>query len=210
MGSPGRFAMVFSPVIIARIAGLLLVVLCLQPVAGEPPREPAAVVEGFHEELLALMQGDFSYAERERRMRGAVQERFDMPTIGRITVGGTWRKLEKDQRTALLEALTDLTATTYADRFDSYNEHRFVTLDTSDAGGGRSRVRTELQRVNRDSVQLDYFLLDGLIFNVVADGVSDLSLRRAEYAAILRDGGFAALLSEIRSKIEQYRDSGEP
>jgi len=201
--------MVFSSLITARIAGLLLVVLCLQSAAGESPRDPVAVVEGFHGELLALMQGDFSYAEREQRMRAAVQERFDMPTIARITVGSTWRKLDESQRAALLEALTELTAATYADRFDSYNQQRFVTQETSDAGSGRSRVRTQLERVDRDSVQLDYFLLDGLIFNVVADGVSDLSLRRAEYAEILRDGGFEALLSEIRSKIEQYRHSGD-
>lgn len=209
MGVPRRSAMVFSSVTIARIAGLLLLVLCLQSAAGERPREPAAVIEGFHEELLALMQEDSSYTERERRMRSTIQERFDMPTIARITVGSTWRKLDEERRAALLDALTDLTAAIYADRFDSYNEHRFVTLDVSDAGGGRSRVRTQLQRVNRDSVQLDYFLLDGLIFNVVADGVSDLSLRRAEYAAILRDGGTAALLSDVRSKIEQYRNSDE-
>lgn len=209
MGVPRRSAMVFSSVTIARIAGLLLLVLCLQSAAGERPREPAAVIEGFHEELLALMQEDSSYTERERRMRSTIQERFDMPTIARITVGSTWRKLDEERRAALLDALTDLTAAIYADRFDSYNEHRFVTLDVSDAGGGRSRVRTQLQRVNRDSVQLDYFLLDGLIFNVVADGVSDLSLRRAEYAAILRDGGTAALLSAVRSKIEQYRNSDE-
>jgi len=202
-------ALALPSVITTRIAGLLLAVLCLQPASAAPSQGPVAVVEGFHEQLLAVMQGQLSYAEREQRMRSAVQERFDLPTIARITVGSTWRKLDEGQREALIAALADLSAATYADRFTTWNQHRFVTLDSSDAGGGRSRVRTELQRVDREPVQLDYFLLDGLIFNVVADGVSDLSLRRAEYASILRDGGFEALLSEVTHKVDQYRASGE-
>lgn len=193
----------------AHLGALLLMVWCFQSAYAASPRDPVAVVEGFHEELLAVMGGQLPYPEREQRMRTAVQERFDIPTIARITVGSTWRKLSDTQRDALLTALTDLTAATYADRFDSQNQHSFVTLETSDAGGGRSRVRTELRRDHREPVQLDYFLLDGLIFNVVADGVSDLALRRAEYATILRDSGFEALLAEIRGKTERYRTAGE-
>ena len=45
------------------------------------------------------------------------------------------------------------------------------------------------------------------VINVVANGVSDLALKRAEYQRILRDGDFAELLEHIG---EQSQRLAEP
>jgi phospholipid transport system substrate-binding protein len=42
------------------------------------------------------------------------------------------------------------------------------------------------------------------IINVIAEGVSDLALKRAEYAAFLKVKGFDALLMKLNEKIAQY------
>ncbi|MFZ8890496.1 MAG: ABC transporter substrate-binding protein, partial [Pseudomonadales bacterium] len=67
-------------------------------------------------------------------------------------------------------------------------------------------VYTTLERPGNSSVSLNYFLRDGGIFNVVADGVSDLSLRRADYNSIVKKEGYASLLAHLRNKIKQARD----
>ena len=41
------------------------------------------------------------------------------------------------------------------------------------------------------------------IINILADGVSDLALKRAEYSAIIQRDGFSALLSLLEQKIIQ-------
>ena len=65
-------------------------------------------------------------------------------------------------------------------------------------------VKTELVRSSGDKVTLDYYFRDAGVFNVVADGVSDLSLRRADYNSIVKSDGYAALLEHLRSKIADY------
>jgi len=57
-------------------------------------------------------------------------------------------------------------------------------------------------------VHLDYVLHRSSrgwrIVNVVADGVSDLALKRVEYTAVLRKRGFESLLSDLEHKIAAY------
>jgi len=49
-------------------------------------------------------------------------------------------------------------------------------------------------------------LHDGRIFNVIADGVSDLSLRRADYNSIIKNEGYVQLTVYVRAKLTQARD----
>ena len=74
-------------------------------------------------------------------------------------------------------------------------------------------VRTELIKSNGEAVKLDYVLRQTaghwLIINVIADGVSDLALKRADYTAILKDQGFDALIATLNKKIAQYEKPGE-
>jgi phospholipid transport system substrate-binding protein len=39
------------------------------------------------------------------------------------------------------------------------------------------------------------------IISVIADGVNDLALKRAEYASVIKKNGFDALISKINDKI---------
>jgi phospholipid transport system substrate-binding protein len=71
-------------------------------------------------------------------------------------------------------------------------------------------VKTHLVKKDGGIVRLDYYFRDGLIFNVVADGVSDLSLRRADYASIIGSEGLGGLRRSIRDSIEEYRSSDAP
>ena len=91
-----------------------------------------------------------------------------------------------------------LSELTYADRFSATDEQvRFVTLSEQAARRGRVLVRTRLERDSGEPVTLDYVLTNTpggpRIVNVLANGVSDLSLKRAEYAAVIRTEGVDGL-----------------
>ncbi|EGQ63363.1 hypothetical protein GGI1_18909 [Acidithiobacillus sp. GGI-221] len=81
--------------------------------------------------------------------------------------------------------LADLTAATYAARFDSYNGEHFAIVGSQALQPGAEGVFSTFTEHNGKVHRFDYILQkDGdfwRIVNVVADGVSDLSLRRAEY-----------------------------
>lgn len=162
-----------------------------------------ASIEKFHSALLETMMLD-EHPAREARLNGIIKEIFDVRRIASISLGRTWRELDKSQRTDFISRLSELIVATYADRFDSFNGQRFTTLGVQQARGGFV-VRTELIKNDGGKVSLDYFLRDGRVFNVVADGVSDLSLRRADYNSILKSEGYAALLGHIQEKVALAR-----
>ena len=53
-------------------------------------------------------------------------------------------------------------------------------------------------------VPLEYLLQEGpdgwRIINIVADGVSDLALKRAEYQRVFSSGGIEALIAELEEQ----------
>ena len=122
---------------------------------------------------------------------------FDISRMARISLGRTWRTLDAAERDEFRTLLAELIVATYADRFDSFNEQMFVT-DSTTTGENAVVVRTRLVRRNEESVNLDYYLRGGRVFNVVADGVSDLSLRRADYNSIIKREGYPALLLHLQ------------
>jgi len=129
---------------------------------------------------------------------------FDVSRIAKISVGRSWLKLNDDQRRDFKGVLGELIVATYADRFDAYKGQAFRVVGVREVKKGIV-VRSELLPRDGEPVKLDYFFRDGKVFNVAADGVSDLSLRRADYSRVIKDRGFDALISHLREKVEETR-----
>jgi phospholipid transport system substrate-binding protein len=168
------------------------------------------VVEQLQSALLeALKQGDKSdFAARYARLAPVVTETHDFDTIARLVIGRKhWGEWQAGQREAFLATFRELSIATYADKFSSWSGERFEVLGEEETQRGNELVRTTLTKSNGDRVQLDYVLMasDGQwrIINVIADGVSDLALKRSEYTQVLDDQGYDALIGKLREKIEQ-------
>lgn len=77
---------------------------------------------------------------------------------------------------------------------------------------GRVRVRTRLVRPGDEAVQLDYVLQEEAgrwrIVNVVANGVSDLSLKRADYGSIMKKQGFDLLVEKLEAQVAALGKGG--
>jgi phospholipid transport system substrate-binding protein len=170
------------------------------PIASETA---AANVAAFHA-VLAAVAKESDQAAREAQLTPIIAEAFDLRRISAISLGRTWRTLSAAQQDAFVELLTVLVVATFADRFDSDTGLQFVT-DKVVAVKSGAVVHTRLIRENGDDVSLNYFARNGRVFNVVADGVSDLSLRRADYNSIIKTEGYAALLAHIEAKIDLAR-----
>ena len=67
-------------------------------------------------------------------------------------------------------------------------------------------VRSQFTRSNGDTVSFDYLLRQNKkgwrIINILADGVSDLALKRVEYRSILKQKGFKDFIDMLKKKIE--------
>jgi phospholipid transport system substrate-binding protein len=131
-----------------------------------------------------------------------------MPFVSKTVLGKYWESLNDEQRSRFVEAFTELSIATYAANFDRYSGERFKTISEKEVSGGRILVQSELIKSNGGQVHLDYLLHrtagQCLIVNIIAEGVSDLALKRADYSAFLKSKGFEALLKKLNEKINQY------
>ena len=214
LGTPAVLAAVFTSAglcsssmrrrLAALAGGLVMAAAAWLPAsvwAQEGAEAAGGQVDRFHDVLLDAMRTS-AFDARLALLEPAVADFFDVHTIARISVGASWRSLPEAQRTAFVELLERLIVATYADRFDSYGGQRFERLDAVAAGAGVV-IKSQLVRANGEAVNLDYYFRGGKAFNVVADGVSDLSLRRADYASIIRKKGFAALVEHLKANIAE-------
>ena len=141
---------------------------------------------------------------RYQRLQPTVNEIFDSSAIARVSLGATWRKLSPVERKQFVQLMVDTIAATYADRFVDYTGQQFEVLSELENRPGRWVVKTVLTKADGGKVNLDYYIKDGRIFNVIADGVSDLSLRRADYAGVIKQNGYVFLLESLKNKLAAF------
>ena len=172
-------------------------------------RSAIEVVEGLHTNLLTIMkEGDkIGYSGRYNRLEPVIKARFDLPFIAKTVMGRYWETFDLEQKTKFVETFSRLSIATYAANFDSYSGERFKVISEKEVSGG-TLVKSLIMKSDGGEVQLDYLLhrIDNQwrIINVIANGVSDLALKRADYSALLKSKGFETLLIRLNEKITQF------
>jgi phospholipid transport system substrate-binding protein len=153
---------------------------------------------------------ELGYAGRYDRLSPVVTAAFDLPFIARIVVGRYWRSFDDEEKANFVETFSRLSIATYAGRFDGYSGERFKVVSSKESRHGRIIVRSILIKPEGDEIKLDYILHKSgnkwHIINVVANGVSDLSLKRSDYTAFLKKKGLKSLIDKLNEKISCYAE----
>jgi phospholipid transport system substrate-binding protein len=190
---------------------MTLLVLTSSVSAAASATDPAAkVVEKIHAELLTVMKQakTLGYKGRYQRLAPVVASSYDLPFISKVVVGRYWNKFRPEQQEQFVKTFTNLSIATYANQFNGYSGERFKTISAEESKRGRILIKTVLIKSNGEEVELDYILHQNKhqwqIINVIAQGVSDLSLKRAQYTSYLKKNSFDALLQKINNKIKSY------
>jgi len=173
-------------------------------------QDAISVINTFHAALLFTMKHakSLGYKGRYTRLEPVIRGSYDFPKVARVTAGKYWRDLNQAQKSQFIRTFSHLVIATYAHRFDGYSGESFQAVSTKASRRGRIIIRTVLVKKDRTKVHLDYLLQQHKgqwrIINVVAQGVSDLALKRVEYTTVLRSQGFGALVNRLEEKIAQY------
>ncbi len=191
---------------------LLLLAAAPPALAAGAPRAP---VVALHEALLGIMReaATLGFEGRRARIAPVLERSFDLPFITRLVLGRHWSGLDAAARQRLVAAFSALTAATYAARFDGYAGERFEVLEERPLKRGRRLVRSVLIGGDGTRVRLDYVVREGAegwrIVNVLADGVSELAIKRADYDKVMRSEGVDALIARIVAQTEGYARRSE-
>lgn len=162
------------------------------------------VIQSFNERLLDAMKNGpkLGFKGRTEKLRPAVTEVYDMPSMTRSTLGASAAKLTAEEAAKLTETYLTFSVATYASQFDEWNGERFDVGQSRPSTGGSIIVPSWIVPKTGDQTSIDYVMreVDGhwKVIDVLYDGsVSQVAVRRSEFVSIFRSKGFAGLIEAI-------------
>ncbi len=173
---------------------------------------PSRVVDELHHKLVDVMQraGELGYQGRYRELEPLISSRFDTPLIVKVILSRHWGNLDDTDKSEFTKLFNRLSIATYASRFNGYDGEDFLEISREPVKRGRLLIKTELRRPAGETISLDYLMheKDGkwYIISVIANGVNDLSLKRAEYASVIKEKGYNGLIENISGKIRHLEN----
>jgi phospholipid transport system substrate-binding protein len=180
-------------------------------VSAEDEQAIQAPVNQLHEALISIMQsaGSSSFEDRYALMEKTVTKNFNTPLISKVILSRYWKSLDEKAQTDFINLFDRLTISTYVDRFDSFDGESFKNLSIEPMKKNRFMVKTEFVQPNDKPVSFNYIVQNDngqwKIISVIADGINDLSLKRAEYSSVIKDQGFDSLIDSIKGKISNLQ-----
>jgi len=157
--------------------------------------------------LLPTIQqaGQLSVRERDRRFWPVISSAFDLTTMTRLAVGSAWSSFSPAQQAAVRDAFAHFIVADYASQVTDYSRESFVVepQTSSESRGGGEIVRTKLVQSGGRTVTINYLVRGGRVIDVYLNGtVSDLALRRDEFASIIASGGADALIKRLHERTQ--------
>jgi phospholipid transport system substrate-binding protein len=189
--------------------------LALMAVAAGAARaaasDPAAqAIEAFDSDLIGVMKEAkaLGLQGRYHRLEPVVSRAFDIPTMIRFAVGPSWSSMTPAQQAELTDAFRRLTAASYAHNFNGYSGER-IDVDPNVATRGPDKVvQTKLISPHDAPVSIAYRMRESggawKIIDVFYNGaISQLTTRRADFSAILAQGGAPALIAHLNALVDK-------
>lgn len=158
--------------------------------------------------LNSLTAKEIGAAERSKRVRDLLRSNFDIRTIGRFTMGSSWKKATEAQKAEYFDLFEDMIVSTYSARFSDYSGQSFKVLGSSTTGNGKDWVVSS-QIVQKDGppVAVGWVVRDkgaGLrIVDVTVEGISMSVTQQRDFEAVVQSGGgkVDALLASLRKRV---------
>ena len=186
------------------------------PASASPTASsPVPTIEAFHAGLLAIMKDakNLGFQGRIEKLEPLMGRTFDLEFMASKTVGRHWETLSAADQKRWSETFTRFTTANYAGRFKGFSGEKFITLGVDDAAHDTRLVRTKIVVPGDEDVELNYRVMQEKggwkVIDVYLNGkVSELALRRSEYASALKRDGFDQLVASVETKIANLKSKG--
>ena len=173
--------------------------------------EPAIdFVEHLADQILQdVVTSDKAQDEKERLFEEAFTQAVDLKAVGQFVLGTAWKKASDAERQKFLNAFTDLTVKTWADRFNLYTGQKIVFQGTRNAERGQVYVDSVIQ--DKQPIEVIWRVRPAKesykIVDIIVEGVSMASTYQNDYRAFLQqnENSVEALTAELIKKKENYK-----
>lgn len=170
---------------------------------------PVEVVRKLNAGLEGVLRdsAQLDYGARYARIAPVIAETYDLNFMAKQALGKEWDKLSPADQQRWVKAFGDLSNATFAGRLNHYSGQKFETLGEEEAAHDTVVVKSRVVDPAAENVDLTYRLreTDGKwkVIDVYLKGsVSEVALRRSEYASVLEHNGFEALMAAVQKKMD--------
>lgn len=185
----------------------LLLMVCFQgPVLGATPESSVQETTKKIMAILAdpsLMPPEMA-GERKRRIREAVNERFDWSEMSRRALGRHWRKRTKEEKEAFIAVFAKLLEGAYMQKVANYSGEKVIYEDER-VDGKYGAVTAKIITSKNEEISVEYRLKkktsEWLVYDVSIEGVSLVNNYRTQFNNILRKSSFDDLLKRLEEKV---------
>lgn len=196
---------------------ILMVMLTLSANPADSVAKDAgvqAVVQRLNTTLLDVMQSAdaLGYHGRYEKLDPVLKSSFDFAFMAKIAVGRAWNGFDEAKRLELVERFGQMSVATFASRFDGYSGERFEIFGENPGPRDTVIVDDRIIRPNDPEVGLNFVLKQQgeatgggwRIIDVMLDGkFSELARQRAEFSAVLKNGGYDELIAAIDQRVAE-------
>lgn len=190
------------PIVVASMCSLGFAALTDQVYAAAS--DPAAIqIEKLHTALLKSMQAGshVTLEDRYRDLQPVIEEVFDLPLIARLSIGPPWAQFSPEQQQVSIAAFKRITIASYAGNFREFDGEKFAIEDIVASRGVYKVVQAHIISPHDTPTSLTYQMHEAggvwKIVDVYYDGVSELTMRRSDFAAALGAGGAPVLIAHL-------------
>ena len=190
-------------VIKSLIFTLLFVSLRLNADAG-----PVATIESLHSALLTIarLDGENNFEKKYSLLEPTISKCFDFRKIAKLVTGRYWENGLKSEQEDFEQSLLSTAVHNYVLNFDRNSGLQFELVEKK-IRKNKAVIETSLISSGESITKLKYVLYKReerwFIVNVVARGVSDLSLKRADYMRFLESNSLGNLAKKLNARTKK-------
>ncbi len=192
-----------------RMLAVIATIFFLASPAAAASDGASAVVTRLNAGLLEIMRkaDELGFQGRVEAFAELLAPVYHLRVMSRASIGLYWRKLNKADKSRLVDAFSRMTYATYARRFTGYTGEHFETTGEKPMVKSLVMVKTNLVKSDGDAIRLDYltkeYKVGWRIVDVYLEAkYSELARLRAEFTSVLKKDGFEILMVKIEDRIE--------
>lgn len=171
-------------------------------VRAAPDDAGAYVASLIDRALKMLRSASKSEERREAEFHLLVNEYFDLPMIARLVLGRYWRMATAEQKQAFSSVFEVHIVKVYASQLAAYDDEEVVVRNVAARTERDTIVATEVWRHAKPPIAIDWLVRRSesgyRVIDVAAEGVSMLTTKRSEFAAVIEREGLEGLIVRLR------------
>ncbi len=176
--------------------------------------DPMALVKSTVSQVLeALQDKQMPQQERARKVIEIVNARLDFSEMARSSLGYNWKKLTPDQQQQFVPLFTAFMEDAYISKIDDYSGQKVQYVGQTPVGNGDAEVKTMVMPsdASQQPIRINYLLKhsggDWKVYDVTVDDISITANYRNQFDHVINEKGFDALMSAMRDKQQELRQS---